>query len=165
LNNYNPKEFFDKLNNVFKDILVVKELIREAPEVQTTKGEVGWEKKVQGFISSKKAPADSAFFIAISSDLRLPALNLGKFLFKNPPRSSKLTFTFHIYDGTGREVIGDTIINRGCLINTLDEKKGNRFFYSDYKSFIDDMECHLAVIKKILQEKQLAVKPKKYNET
>jgi len=165
LNSYNPKEFLDKIAIVFKEVLSAKQLVQEGGSFKATRGEAGWDKKVQEQLVAKNARADSAYFVAVSSDLRLPTFNLGKLLFKNPPRSSKLTFTFHIYDGAGREVMGDTIINRGCLVKPLEAGKGSKFFYSDYKSFLEDLECHLAVIKKILQEKQAARKPKTVMET
>jgi hypothetical protein len=115
-------------------------------------------------VNARKAAGENAYFIAITNDLRLPAFNLGKFLFKNPPRSSKLTFTLHIYDTTGVEVIGDTIVNRGCLVRTIDEQKGSKYFHSDYNDFVSDMMCHLAVIRKVLQEKPLAKKQRRYME-
>jgi hypothetical protein len=164
LNNYNPKEFFDRLAVVFKKRLAVKELTSDPASFKTVKIEEGWDRKVKEQVEAKKLRPDSSYFIAISSELRLPAFNLGKFLFKNPPRSSKLTFTFHIYNGAGTEIMADTIINRGCIIKRVDEGKGSSFFYSDHTSFLDDMQCHLSVIERILQEKQFAEKPKGHKE-
>ena len=164
LNNYNPKEYVDKLFDLLKAKLAVKDFIADAKSLNATRKDETWDKNVKEQLKEKKAAGENAYFISMASELRLPAFNLGKFLFKNPPRSSKLTFTFHVYDSTGTEVIGDTIINRGCLIKTIDEQKGSKYFYSDYNNFMSDMQCHLDALRKIIQEKPLSKKQKRYME-
>jgi len=165
LNNYTPKEFLDKLFAVLKEKLAVKDLLVDGDMVTAARKNESWDKTVKEQVNARKASGGDAYFIAIASELRLPAINLGKFLFKNPPRSSKLTFTLHVYDTTGAEIIGDTIVNRGCLVRTVDEQKGSKYFYSDYNDFLSDMNCHLAAIRKVLQEKPLAKKQRRYMET
>jgi len=155
LNPYNPQEFFDELFSVLKERLSVKDFTSEPASLKTFHKDDDWNENLVEMVKAKNAKPDSVYYIAVANELRLPALNLGKLLFKKPPRSSKLTFTFHIYDGSGKEVLGDTIINRGCSVKTIDEQKGSGYFYSDYESFMDDMKCHLAVIRRILREKQL----------
>jgi hypothetical protein len=162
LNNYNPKEYVEKLFDLLKAKLLVKDFIADAKNLTVNSRADTWDKNVKEQIRAGKAAGENAYFIAVSSELRLPVFNLGKFLFKNPPRSSKLTFTLHVYDSTGSEVIGDTIINRGCLVKTIDEEKGGKYFYSDYNSFMSDMQCHLEVIRKMIMEKPLSKKQKPY---
>jgi len=164
LNNYNPKEYVDKLFDMIKAKLGVKDFVADAKNLTSTRKEEGWEKSIKEQVKERKAKGENAYFIAIASELRLPTFNLGKFLFKNPPRSSKLTFTLHVFDSAGTEVIGDTIINRGCQVKTIDEQKGSKFFYSDYNNFMSDMQCHLDAIRKMIQEKPWAKKPKLYME-
>lgn len=165
LNNYTPRDFFDKLFAVLKDKLSVKDFVADPKVVTAVRKDESWDKNVKEEIRAKKASGENAYFIAVANELRLPAFNLGKFLFKNPPRSSKLTFTLHVYDTTGTEVIGDTIINRGCMVRTIDEQKGSKYFYADYNDFVSDMKCHLEDIRKVLLEKPLAKKQKRYMET
>ncbi|GEO07912.1 hypothetical protein SAE01_04080 [Segetibacter aerophilus] len=165
LNNYNPKEYIDKLYEVLKAKLQVKDFIADVRTLTSTKKDRNWDKNVIEQLKAKKAAGENAYFIAIASELRLPAFNLGKFLFKKPPRSSKLTFTLHVFDTTGTEIIGDTIVNRGCLVRTFDEEKGSKFFYTDYDNFMSDMQCHLDVLRKSIQDKPLAKKQKRYLET
>lgn len=164
LNNYTPKEFLDKLYDILKEKLSVKDFVVDPKTLTPGRRDQNWDKNVKEQVNEKKRSGENAYFIAIASELRLPAFNLGKFLFKNPPRSSKLTFTLHVYDTTGVEVIGDTIVNRGCLVKTIDEQKGSKYFYSDYNDFLSDMMCHLAVIRKVLHEKSLSKKQRRYME-
>jgi|GEM_PF-6747316 len=164
LNNYTPKEYLGKLYNLLKEQLAVKDVVEDAISIKSIKANGDQYKQVKDQIKVKNAAGEHAYFISIATDLRLPALNLGRFLFKNPPRSSKLTFTLHVYDSTGTEVLGDTIINRGCLVKTLDEKKGSRYFYSGYQNFMEDMQCHLDYIRKILVEKAFVQKQKQLRE-
>lgn len=160
LNNYNPRNFFENLFIVFKDKLHVREFVADPSNVTVGGIEAEWDKKVKSLIVERNTAADSIYYIALSSQLRLPTINLGKFLFKNPPRSSKLVFTYHVYNGSGTEILGDTIINRGCLTNTIPEGKSNKFFYSDFSSFNKDLNCHLEYIRAQLQQKQIAKKSK-----
>jgi hypothetical protein len=165
LNNFNPKEFFEKLYGVLKQKLVVKEIDPDGKDYRGGRVDENWESKLKEHIRGRKSAGENVYFIAMATELRLPALNLGKFLFKKPPRTSKLTFTLHVYDTAGVQVIGDTIINRGCVVMTIDEEKGPKYFYSDYRSFISDANCHLEYIKKILQEKPLAIKQRRFVDT
>jgi hypothetical protein len=158
LNSYNTKEYFDKLYDVLKSKLAVKDFIIDAKGLSVDRKDEAWEQNVKDQLKAPSKAGEKAYFIAIANELRLPALNLGKLFFKNPPRSSKLTFTIHVYDNNGFEVIGDTIINRGCVVKPVDEERGSRYFYSDYNNFMSDVLCHLDYIKRILQEKPL---PKK----
>lgn len=162
LNNYTPKEFLDKLFDVLKKKLSVGNFIADPGTVAAGRKDDNW---VKDQVKARKAAGENAYFISMANELRLPTFNLGKFLFKNPPRSSKLTFTLHVYDTTGAEILGDTIVNRGCTIRTIDEQKGSKFFYTDYNDFMSDMLCHFQYISKVLNEKQLARKPKRYAET
>jgi hypothetical protein len=156
LDSYSPKEYFDQLYDVLRQKLQVKELVVDTKAVSAGNKDEHWENTVKEQVKSKNATRENAYYIALANELRLPAFNLGKFLFKNPPRSSKLTFTFHVYDTSGIEVLGDTIINRGCLVRAIDIEKGTRNFYSDYNSFLSDLKCHLEYIRKVLQEKPLS---------
>ncbi|MCW3112404.1 MAG: hypothetical protein JWR18_800 [Segetibacter sp.] len=164
LNNYSPKEFLNQLYEVLKAKLQVKDFIADERSVTSGRKDGNWDNNLKEQVKEKKAAGVNAYFVAVASELRLPAFNLGKFLFKNPPRSSKLTFTFHVYDSTGTEIIGDTIINRGCVVKTIDEEKGSKFFYSDYNNFMSDMHCHLEVLRKLIQDKPLAKKQRRYLE-
>jgi hypothetical protein len=165
LNAYNPKEYFDKLFAVLKSKLGVRDFIADPKILSLNRKDEAWEKNVKEQLKSISKKDENAYFIAIANELRLPAMNLGKILFKNPPRSSKLTFTVHVYDNSGTEVVGDTIVNRGCVVKTVDEEKGNRYFYSDYNNFMSDILCHIDYIRKILQEKPLSKKQRLYMET
>ncbi len=158
LNNYTPKEFFDKLFGVLKRKLVINDLVAEPKSLTGNRKDEERDKNIKEQIKIKKEAGENAFFITMVSELRLPAFNLGKFLFKNPPRSSKFTFTIRVFDTSGNEVMGDTINNRGCLVQTINEEKGSRFFYSDYSNFMSDMQCHLEYIDKVLQQKTVARK-------
>ncbi|MDB5249141.1 MAG: hypothetical protein JWQ40_3535 [Segetibacter sp.] len=160
LNPYNPQEYLDKLYTIFKEKLSVKEFSQEPGSFKTLRNDAEWKKKIVEQLKAKNSPSDSIYYIAFASELKLPTLNLGKILFKNPPRSSKYIFSFHIYNGAGDELMGDTIINRGCVVKSIDGKKGSGYFYSDYRSFMDDMVCHIQVIRKILQEKTFIRKQK-----
>lgn len=164
LNNYNPKEFFNQLYNVLKVKLQVKDFIANERNLASGRKDENWVANVKEQVKEKKAAGENAYFIAVASELRLPAFNLGKFLFKNPPRSSKLTFIFHVYDSTGTEIIGDTITNRGCVVKTIDEEKGSKFFYSDYNNFMSDMHCHVEALRKLIHDKPLAKKQRVYLE-
>ena len=152
LNNFTPKVFFDRFYAVLKDKLSLKQIVDDPQSLKATIRTDDWILKIKENIKSRNIPKDSAYFIAISTDLRLPAINLGKFLFKNPPRSSKLFFTIHVFDATANIIIADTVVNRGCVYKSLEEGKGNKFFYTDYNSFLSDMQCHLEIIKKSLQQ-------------
>jgi len=162
LNNFNPKEFFDELYEVLKSKLAVKELTIDAKSLTGAPKDQTWEKSVREQVKAKQAAGENTLMVVLATELRLPTFNLGKFLFKNPPRSSKLTFTLHVYDTSGIEVMGDTIINRGCTVRTFDETKGARFFYFDYADFISDMKCHLEYIARVLQEKPISKGLKQY---
>ena len=153
LNNYNPREFIGRLYQVLREQLSVKQVIEDPKSLQVSNKGNDWDKNTREQLKERSSKTDTAYFITMATELRLPKVNLGKLLFKNPPRSSKLTFTYHIYNGAGNEVIGDTIINRGCLSTTVDEEKGNSYFYSSYESFMNDMKCHVEVIRKEIQEK------------
>jgi hypothetical protein len=163
LNNYTPQDFLDKVYDALKKKLLVTDFVAEPKSLIASQKNENWDKNIKEQIKAKKLTGD-AYFIALATELRLPALNLGKFLFKNPPRSSKLTFTLHVYDSSGTEVLADTIINRGCVVKTVDEEKGSKYFYSDYNNFMSDMLCHLAYIRKVLQEKPLVKKQRRYLE-
>ncbi|MGI8637059.1 MAG: hypothetical protein ACR2KZ_16825 [Segetibacter sp.] len=165
LNGYNPKEYYAKLFAVLKAKLAIKDFVANPTAFSINKKDETWEKDVKDQLTAISKTGENAYFIAIASELRLPALNLGKLLFKNPPRSSKLTFTIHVYDPAGVEVIGDTIINRGCVVKTVDEEKGSRYFYSDYNNFMSDVFCHIQYIEKILQEKPLLKKQRLFIDT
>lgn len=160
LNNYNPKNFYTSLFDLFKTTLAVKEFVADPTKLSVGGIEADWDKKVSSEIVRKNAPADSIYYIAFASQLRLPVINLGKFFFKNPPRSSKLIFTYHVYNGAGTEILGDTIINRGCLTNSIQDGKSSQFFYSDFNSFNKDLMCHLDYITQQLRERQLPKKGK-----
>lgn len=157
LNSYNPKEYFDKLFSIFKDKLGAKDVGQNLLNLSEAQTEEQVHRQIQDQIKAKKLPPESAYFLSVATQLKLPTINLGKFLFKNPPRSSKYIMAFHLYDGSGTEVLADTVINRGCIVTTINDK-GDRYFYSDYNNFMDDMQCHLNVLKKIVDEKVL---PKK----
>lgn len=165
LNNYNPKEYFVKLFDVLKAKLAVKDFVADPTALSIVRKDEAWDKNVKEQLAAKSKTGENAYFIAIANELRLPALNLGKLLFKNPPRSSKLTFTIHVYDNKGVEVMGDTIINRGCVVKPVDEEKGAKYFYSDYNNFLSDVFCHLEYIRKTIQEKPLSKKQRLYMET
>jgi len=152
LNNYTPTEFFNSFYTVLKDKLSVQQIVEDPSSLKIRSRDVDWSNKIKEKIKGKNVSKDSAYFITISSDLRLPAVNLGKFLFKNPPRSSKLVFIVHVFDALANEVIADTIVNRGCLIKSIEEGKSSKYFYTDYASFVNDMMCHLEIIKKSLQQ-------------
>lgn len=152
LNNYTPKAFFDKFYIALKDKLAVKQIAEDPNSLKVGRRTEDWYQKIREKIKAKNIKPDSTYFIALSSDLRLPTVNLGKFLFKNPPRSSKLVFIMHVFDAAANEVLVDTIVNRGCVVRSLEEGKGSTFFYGSYDSFISDMQCHLEVIKKQLQQ-------------
>jgi hypothetical protein len=152
LNNYTPKEFLNKFYEILKDKLLVRQVIDDSLSLKVTRVDDDWKQRVTEGIKNKNGSKDYAYFIAISTDLRLPAINLGKLLFKNPPRTSKLLFTIHVFDAAANEIIADTIVNRGCVVNTLEEGKSSKYFYLDYKSFLNDMACHLDIIKKSLQQ-------------
>jgi hypothetical protein len=152
LNNYNPKEFLDQLLEVLRIKLAAKELDGDAKTIIADKKGSNPDNYTKEQVKAAKAMAGNGYFIFLSNELRLPAFNLGKFLFRNPPRSSKLTFTLHVYDSAAVEIFGDTIVNRGCLVKTIDEKKGPKYFYTDYSDFMSDMHCHLAYIRKVVQE-------------
>jgi hypothetical protein len=155
LNDYHPKEFLSEIENLFKEKLRVRELVQDFKAFKIGKAEDNWDKKLQEQLKARKNSGDTAYYIAVSSDLKLPTMNLGKLFFKNPPRSSKLIFIFHVYDAAGNEIIGDTIVNRGCLMKAIEKGQSNKFFYSDYESFLSDMGCHLAIIKKRVLAKLL----------
>jgi hypothetical protein len=155
LDSYSPREYLDQLYEVLKQKLLVKELVVDTKAVSAVHKGANWENNVKEQVKGKYAPGENAYYLTLANELRLPAFNLGKFLFKNPPRSSKLTFTIHVYDTAGTEIMGDTIINRGCLVRAIDIEKGMKSFYADYNSFVSDMKCHLAYIRKVLQEKPL----------
>lgn len=158
LNNYTPTEFLTQLFTLLKDKLHVNEFIDSRIILESNSAE-DWNKKVESYIRERNLPRDSAYFIAIASELKLPAFNLGKFLFKNPPRTSKFIFMYHIYDGSATEIISDTIINRGCVSNTVSEK-GSKYFYTDYQSFTRDMQCHVEIIRQRLEGKIIPKKQK-----
>ena len=158
LNGYNPKEYFEKLFAVLKAKLDVKDFVASPAVFSISRKDEIWEKNVKEQLLAKSKTGENAYFIAIASELRLPGLNLGKLFFKNPPRSSKLTFTVHVYDPSGNEVLGDTIINRGCVVKTVDEELGSKHFYSDYNNFMSDIVCHVRYIEKVLQEKPSLIK-------
>jgi len=160
LNNYNPKNFFENLFFELKNKLAVREFIGDPSQLSVGGADANWNKKVASQIVERNTAADSIYYIALTSQLKLPTVNLGKFLFKNPPRSSKLIFAYHIYNGAGVELLADTIINRGCLTNSIDEEKGNKFFYSDFSSFNRDMNCHFDYIRKQLDSKAFIKKSK-----
>lgn len=164
LNNFNPKEFVEKLFEVFKIKLAVKNFIVDVKTSGALLTNEGWEKKLQEVVKEKKMEGIDAYYIGMSTDLRLPAINLGKFLFKNPPRRSKVTFTFHVYDTIGTRILSDTIINRGCVVKTLDDEKGSKHFYSDYNNFMADMLCHLAALRKVIEEMPLTRKQQRFTE-
>jgi hypothetical protein len=165
LNNFSPKQFFENLYGVLKQKLLVNDIVTDSKVYTGGLKAENWESSLKEQIKEKKSSAENLYYVAMASDLRLPAVNLGKFLFKKPPRTSKFTFTLHVYDTAGVEVIGDTIINRGCLVKTIDEEKGPKYFYSDYNSFISDMDCHLKYIGKILQEKPVTIKKSSFINT
>jgi hypothetical protein len=152
LNNYTPKEFFDKFYISLKEKLAVKQVAEDPNSLKVGRRTDDWSQKIREKIKAKNLKPDSLYFIALSTDLRLPTVNLGKFLFKNPPRSSKLVFIMHVFDASANQVLADTIVNRGCVVKSLEEGKGSKFFYSSYDSFITDMQCHLEVIRKRLQQ-------------
>jgi len=162
LNNYNPKPFLDDVLIMLQQKLEVKKIIdHEGPHAQRV--DTNWNSTIKNIIEKKKA-SDNEYLIALSSELKLPAVNIGKLLFKNPPRSSKLIFTFHVYNAKGIEVLGDTIINRGCISRTVDPDKGSKSFYADYQNFLDDMHCHLDIIRQRLQIKELPNKQTLFKE-
>lgn len=152
LNNYNPKNFFESLFAELKTKLSVQEFIGDPSKLNVGGIDADWSKKVVTQIKERNTGTNDVYYVALTSQLKLPTINIGKFIFKNPPRSSKLIFSYHIYNGVGTELLGDTIINRGCLSATIPEGKNNKYFYADYDSFTDDLKCHFDYISKQLHE-------------
>jgi len=159
LGNYNPRPFLDDVLIALEDKLSVKVILDKTSGPVALRPDSNWEARIRQQILQQKS-SDDKYYIALSSELKFPAINVGKLLFKNPPRTSKLIFTFHVYNGNGAEVLGDTIVNRGCISRAIAPEQNNDSFYGSYQSFLDDMQCHLKVIKEQLQLKKL--KPKLY---
>lgn len=155
LNSYNPRNFFDDMLILLQDKLSIKKIVEETPGPQALKPDSSNQKRIKDLIDKRKASGENAYYITMESELKLPTINIGKIFFKNPPRSSKLIFNIHIYNSGGTEILADTIVNRGCISRTVDPEKGNKSFYPDYQSFLDDLQCHLKVIKEQLQQKKL----------
>jgi hypothetical protein len=155
LNSYNPRSFFDDVFIVMQDKLSIKKIVEETPGPQALKADSSNQRKIKDLIDRRKASGENAYYITMESELRLPAINIGKIFFKNPPRTSKLIFNIHVYNSRGTEILADTIVNRGCISRTVDPDKGSKNFYLDYQNFLDDLQCHLKVIKEQLQQKKL----------
>ena len=152
LNNFTPKDFFNKFYLVLKEKLGVKQVVEDLAAVKAETRDTTWSARIKQRIKAKNIRNDSAYFVTISSDLRLPVINIGRLFFKNPSRSSKFIFTIHVFDAAANEILTDTIVSRGCVVKSVEENKGNRYFYTDYDSFLHDMQCHLEVIKRSLQQ-------------
>jgi hypothetical protein len=155
LNSYNPRSFFDNVLVVLQDKLSIKKIIEESPGPQALKPDSSNQKRIKELIDKKKASGENAYYITMESQLKLPTINVGKIFFKNPPRTSKLIFNVHVYNSGGIEILADTIVNRGCISRTVDPDKGSTSFYASYESFLDDLNCHLKVIKQQLQQKKV----------
>jgi hypothetical protein len=155
LNSYNPRNFFDDVLIALQEKLSIKKIIEEPPGLQSIRPDSSNQKRIKDLIDKRKASGENTYYITMESELKLPTINIGKIFFKNPPRSSKLIFNIHVYTIGGTEILADTIINRGCISRTVDPEKGNKNFYPDYQSFLDDLQCHLKFIKEQLQQKKL----------
>jgi hypothetical protein len=163
LNSYNPRSFFDDVLAVVQDKLSIKKIVQETAGPEPFKTDTNNVRKIKELIEKRKASGENAYYITMASQLKLPIINVGKILFKNPPRTSKLIFDIHVYNNAGTEILSDTVVNRGCISRTVDPEKGNSSFYADYQNFLDDLQCHLKAIRQQLQQKKLA--PKLYVET
>ena len=160
LNNFNPKEFHNSIYTIIKDKLELRQIVEDPLSRSALQRDEKWGQTIKDKIKARNIPNDSAVFIAISADLRLPIVNLGRLLFKNPPRSSKLIFTIHVFDAAANQLLTDTIVNRSCIVKTVEEGKGGKNFYTDYEGFISDMRCHLDFIKKNLQQRAMPKLPR-----
>jgi len=151
LNDYNPRPFFDNVFALLADYLNVKKVVEDKSSLITEKTA---DQKVKEKLKEKIAANSNAYYVTLDSELQFPVINFRKLIFKNPTRSSRFVFSFHVFDNTGNELAADTIVNNGCILRAINEQKGRKDFYDSFKSFTDDMQCHTEAIKERLQEKK-----------
>jgi hypothetical protein len=154
LDGYNPQQYFDKLYTLLKTRLPVKEIIPATTHTTDTVT-VTSNEWVKAQIQSRFA-GNNAFFLVMDHYLKVPAINLNKLFFNNAQVSSKLIFSINVYNADGVLIGSDTMTTRGCIVSKVAKENGVQRFYNSYKRFIEDMDCHLALIRQ-----QLLVKPVK----
>lgn len=153
LDNYNPREYFDRLSVLLKERLAVKEIELPTGKVDTTnlRNTDAWVKQQVAV----KSPSTNVLFVVMDHYLKTPTISLNRLLFKNGKETSKLIFTISVYNRDGVRLGSDTIVNRGCIVSQVSKQQGVVSFYNSYKNFISDMNCHLAFIRKTLLLKEI----------
>ncbi|TDH27300.1 hypothetical protein EXU57_06840 [Segetibacter sp. 3557_3] len=145
LNNFTPRDFLDQLFADIRRKWRISELIQDTSFLKESGIERTLAKTVKEYISGRN-DSTIQYYISIASDLRLPLINVGRILFKNPVQRSRFTFIVHVYNKNGSPVLSDTVVSRGCIANPVGENKV-RNFYPNYDSFAKDMHCHLEAIR------------------
>jgi hypothetical protein len=148
LDDYSDQQYMDKLFVLLKSRLPVKEIITSA-ESKTGNVRLSSPALVREHIQSKYV-GTTAYFIVMDHYLKVPILNVGKVLFGNGSATSKYIFAINVYNSDGVQTGSDTIVSRGCIVSVPDKVNGVKTFYNSYKRFMDDMDCHLAAIRKQL---------------
>ncbi len=148
LNPYNPTPFYEQVFSMLERRLKVKEIERNP---LSNKVNVEEDQVKETILKHIKENTQGAYYITLSSDLSLPLINLTRIIFKSPTRSSRFVFTVNVYNNKAEKVFGDTIVNKGCVLQVINEDKKD--FYPDYDTFKKDMRCHFEAIRKQLEKK------------
>ena len=152
LTNFTPANFLDKLFVDVRQKLGVGTIIHDSLFFKTPAND-SFDSRVANYINARGDSAGT-YYIALASDLRLPLINLGRIVFKQPLQRSRFTFILKVYDEHGRSLMDDTLVNKGCVARPVKEDKPANF-YSDYKSFTTDMDCHLQAIRQQILSRPL----------
>jgi hypothetical protein len=143
LNSFNPAPFFDQVFPLLQTRLKVKSIDKNPI---TLKMNVTEDELKEIIRNQAKENAEVAYYITLSSDLSLPLINLTRVIFKVPTRSSRFVCSINVYNNKAEKILGDTILNRGCIVKAASEDKIKNF-YDDYTKFTEDMQCHFEAVK------------------
>lgn len=145
-NPYDPAPFYDEVFLLLQNRLKVNEIYRNPLLTKLNSTQDDYKEIIRTHVKESSKPA---YYIAVISDLSLPLFNFTR-IFKAPTRTTKLVFAINLYNNKGEKMRGDTIISKGCIVKAINETKIKEF-YDSYAEFRQDMQCHLAAIRKELE--------------
>lgn len=153
LTNFTPRDFLDQFFADLKKEWKFSTLTEDTVFFHRTPVADSLNQEVVNYVRGLGTNTDT-YYLSLASDLRLPLINIGRIIFKQPVQRSRFTFIVKLFDYEGKPVVSDTVVNKGCVARPAEGEK-IRNFYPDYTSFATDMECHLVAIRQQVFAKPL----------